>query len=212
MPNAKKSTKTSAHVSAGAPDGMGADQGRDVAATLSLGRSENDIGERIKEAREKRGWSQESASRLSKQFDPDRKGISRSVLAYYEKGRFRPGARELRILYRTLGVTPNWLVLGESDPNRLSEFRQRFKTDEAFYDALLIAIKKLDSDTLSAVARLVFVASSDEKDVKKLEGTLTEFGKLAYGLLDDLSARHEALDATARRITGAKKGTRGKTR
>ncbi len=49
---------------------------------------------------------------MSKEMDPDRKGIHRTVLVGYEAGHSKPGAREIRILCETLSITPNWLIYG----------------------------------------------------------------------------------------------------
>jgi transcriptional regulator with XRE-family HTH domain len=76
---------------------------------------EDGIGGRIRATREARGWSQTDVSNMSKELDPARKGVSRTVLVGYEAGQFRPGAREIRILCETLNVTPNWLIYGDDD-------------------------------------------------------------------------------------------------
>jgi transcriptional regulator with XRE-family HTH domain len=73
------------------------------------------IGSRIRASREARGWSQSALADHSKELDPARKGVSRTVLVGYEAGNFRPGAREIRILCETLGITPNWLIYGDED-------------------------------------------------------------------------------------------------
>lgn len=76
---------------------------------------EDGIGGRIRATREARGLSQTDVSNMSKELDPARKGVSRTVLVGYEAGQFRPGAREIRILCETLNVTPNWLIYGDDD-------------------------------------------------------------------------------------------------
>lgn len=126
---------------------------------------ESGIGDRIRDAREKRGLSQEGLSRLTKAFDIERQGISRTVLTGYEKGKFKPGTRELRILYQALGLTPNWLILGQNDPERMSALRGKFKTEEEFDNKLLDAIKKLDSESLNGVAHLIFSASANASEI-----------------------------------------------
>lgn len=83
---------------------------------------EQGIGERIrlKRAEVGDGLSVEDLSRVCKEFDPEGKGISRLALSRYEAGKFMPGARELRILCKALGISPNWLLLG-NDSDRLSK-------------------------------------------------------------------------------------------
>lgn len=173
----------------------------------AMGRPEDGVGDRIRHARERRNWTQEALSRITKQLDVDGKGISRSVLAYYEKGRFRPGTRELRILYSALGLTPNWLVLGEEDPHRLREFRKRFESDEQFFAALIDALKKLDSDSLNGIANLAFAASANAKE---FQGITDNLERLAYGLLDEASEKLAELKRVRRPKT-PKKGSSPKS-
>jgi transcriptional regulator with XRE-family HTH domain len=52
-----------------------------------------------------------------------RTGISRTVLQGYEAGRYKPGARELRLLAETLDCSPNRLLFGDE------EFRKRTHLD-----------------------------------------------------------------------------------
>jgi transcriptional regulator with XRE-family HTH domain len=42
--------------------------------------------------------------------------ISRAVLLGYERGRTRPGAREIKLLCEALKITPNKLIFGTEDP------------------------------------------------------------------------------------------------
>lgn len=73
---------------------------------------EDGIGSRLRAAREAKGHSQTHLAEHTKQVDPARKGIHRTVLVGYEAGHSRPGAREIRILCEALSVTPNWLIYG----------------------------------------------------------------------------------------------------
>lgn len=76
---------------------------------------EDGIGGRIRSVREARGWSQKELAGQTKELDPHRKGVSRTVLVGYEAGHFKPASREIRILCETLNVTPNWLIYGDND-------------------------------------------------------------------------------------------------
>jgi transcriptional regulator with XRE-family HTH domain len=75
---------------------------------------EDGIGERIRKMRETLKLSQSQFHQRTKEADPEGKGVSRTVLIGYESGKFKPGARELRVLCSTFGVTPAWLLLGVS--------------------------------------------------------------------------------------------------
>lgn len=79
---------------------------------------EDEIGERIKSAREGRGWTQQVLSTRTRMADPNGEGISRTVLVGYETGKTKPGAREIRLLSDALNITPNWLLLGNSVSTR----------------------------------------------------------------------------------------------
>jgi len=73
---------------------------------------EDGIGSRLRAAREAKGHSQTHLAEYTKEVDPARKGIHRTVLVGYEAGHSRPGAREIRILCEALSITPNWLIYG----------------------------------------------------------------------------------------------------
>jgi len=75
---------------------------------------EDGIGGRIRAAREAKGYSQTHLADYTKEVDPVRKGVHRTVLVGYEAGSTRPGAREIRILCEALSVTPNWLIYGSN--------------------------------------------------------------------------------------------------
>jgi transcriptional regulator with XRE-family HTH domain len=67
--------------------------------------SEDDfISVQIRTARERAGLSVVELGRLT--------GISKTVLHGYERGRTRPGAREIRAISNALKVSPNWLIFG----------------------------------------------------------------------------------------------------
>ncbi|WP_343602244.1 helix-turn-helix transcriptional regulator [Roseateles sp.] len=87
-----------------------------AARTDAFDASDIAIGQRIREAREVKGFTQSAVSVRSKWVDPDKKGISRTALIGYEAGTSRPGTRELRIICETLQVSPNFLVFGAERP------------------------------------------------------------------------------------------------
>lgn len=137
---------------------------------------EDGLGTRIRDARNTVNLSLEALSKLTKFMDQEKRGISRPVLSGYEKGTYKPGTRELRVLYETLGTTPNWLVLGNTSPDRKSEFRARFESDEQFYNQLLEAIKRLDSESQNGLANLIFKASASEGEINKMVSSFMALG------------------------------------
>lgn len=74
------------------------------------------LARRLREAREARALSQQGVATRTKWVDPEGKGVSRTALIGYEAGTSRPGARELRLLCQTLGVSPNELLFGAATP------------------------------------------------------------------------------------------------
>ncbi|MBX9900907.1 MAG: helix-turn-helix domain-containing protein [Burkholderiaceae bacterium] len=128
---------------------------------------EDGLGLRIKDARVTRGLSIEGVSKLSKYLDIEKRGISRPVLSGYEKGTYKPGTRELRILYATLGVSPNWLVLGESDPEKKAMWRARFNNEDEFFQQLQEAMKRLEPNALDGLASVIFNASVGTSTIKE---------------------------------------------
>lgn len=73
---------------------------------------ESDIGNRIREARERLGLSQAKFAELTKTADIEGRGIPRSVLIGYEAGKHKPGARELRVLCSALNIDIGALLYG----------------------------------------------------------------------------------------------------
>jgi transcriptional regulator with XRE-family HTH domain len=72
--------------------------------------SDNDIGLRIKAAREGLGFSQ---------IDMHNKtGLSRTVLINYEAGRHKPSAREIKLICDALQISPNFLIYGTEPPHQ----------------------------------------------------------------------------------------------
>lgn len=77
---------------------------------------EDGIGDRIRQARDRLGLSQARLSERTKERDHfENKGIPRSVLVGYESGKFKPGARELRLLCDALEVDIKHLLYGQED-------------------------------------------------------------------------------------------------
>lgn len=79
---------------------------------------EGGIGSRIKEARLRQAYdlSIEALSRLCKDCDGERQGITATTLLRYEQGKVLPGAREMRILCDALDVSADWLLFGFENP------------------------------------------------------------------------------------------------
>ena len=72
------------------------------------GGPEDHMKDRIRETREARGLSQSDLHRKT--------GLSRTVLAGYESGKHKPGARELRMICDVLEISPTYLIYGSEEP------------------------------------------------------------------------------------------------
>jgi transcriptional regulator with XRE-family HTH domain len=84
---------------------------------------ELELGARLAKLRERQLWSQEQLSQATKQHDSSGVGLSRAVISMYERGKNRPGTRELRILCDTLRVTPSELLYGSSAPFEVDKWQ-----------------------------------------------------------------------------------------
>lgn len=65
------------------------------------------IAIQLRRAREEANLSVIELSRLT--------GLSKTVLHGYERGRTKPGAREIRLLSNALRTSPNWLIFGSDE-------------------------------------------------------------------------------------------------
>lgn len=93
------------------------------------------IGKRITEARQRRGWSQETLA--------ERAGVTQGAVTNWERGIRLPRGRQMLALAEALGVSPAWIMeplyghpelAGASLPDQVADLRRRL--DEAL-DALL---------------------------------------------------------------------------
>jgi len=133
-------------------------------STNQLSVPEDGIAGRIRIVREQAGLSQTQFHQRTKEHDPEGKGISRTVLIGYESGKFKPGARELRVLCAAFKLSPAWLLLGEDGPPE----------DYEGLRAKLFA--GLGEPTLSDVFRLALVLTTLKPHEREA------IGVLAHGL------------------------------
>lgn len=75
--------------------------------------TDNEVGDRLRMAREQLGFTQSAVANRTKGVDPEGKGVSRTSLIGYEQGTSKPGLREIRLLCQVLSITPNWLIFGD---------------------------------------------------------------------------------------------------
>ncbi len=91
-------------------------------------------------------------------------GISKTVLHGYERGRTKPGAREIRLLSGALNISPNRLILGnesfETDTPRFTSIYRKLKArpELGFMLAFMyvpMVSPLLDEDELGSLMTLV---------------------------------------------------------
>lgn len=136
----------------------------------SLAVPEDGIGSRIRAARDAKGWSQTDLANLTKEIDPQRKGVSRTVLVGYEGGQFKPAAREIRILCETLSITPNWLIFGSDFAGGTEQVSMEAARKNGLFAAMRVAlaIGVLKSHERTAFQSLVLSMAGRELGDRKL--------------------------------------------
>jgi transcriptional regulator with XRE-family HTH domain len=119
----------------------------------------SDFGQRLRVAREERGFTQGAVATRAKMLDTEKKGISRTALVGYEAGTSKPGLREIVLLCEVLRVSPNWLIYGSESapaaslPSMELLSRTPNKIDDVLTTALaLTALKGHERDALQSLA------------------------------------------------------------
>lgn len=118
---------------------------------------EMSFGDRIRQARDERGFTQGAVATRTKLIDVDGRGVSRTALIGYEQGTSNPGLREIRLICEVLCVTPNWLIFGTDSAfsvehtgaellQRTSQFESVMRTALA-----LSALKGHERDAIQSV-------------------------------------------------------------
>jgi transcriptional regulator with XRE-family HTH domain len=160
---------------------------------------EDGVGSRLRAAREARGISQTALAEHSKSVDPDRKGVSRTVIVGYEAGQFKPGAREIRILCEALLVTPNWLIYGSDFAGGTEQASMEAVRKNGLFAAmrLALAIAVLKPHERNAFSSLVLSMAGRELGDHKLSVLFLLAGKIAE---PGASALVEGMDIPAERL------------
>lgn len=156
---------------------------------------EDGIGSRLRAVREARGWSQTDVAHMTKELDPHRKGVSRTVIVGYEAGNFKPGAREIRLLCETLTVTPNWLIYGSDFAGGTEQASMEAARKNGLFAAmrLALAIAVLKPHERSAFQSLVLSMAGRELGDRKLSNLFILAAGLAIPGVDKLQ-EHLGMD------------------
>lgn len=147
----------------------------------------------LRRAREARGLTHSELHRQT--------GISRPVLFGYEAGRTKPGAKELRLLAETLGVTPNRLLFGTEEPFKPRPgLRSLVKLRNSPMMILIvtmlmpIAFAALDDDQVESLLTMLasLVESRDKESYKKISAIVEVFSEeIGNGTPAEMSALAE---------------------
>lgn len=87
---------------------------------------EGRLGERLKYARAQLELNIDALSRLTEEYDSNRKGVSPTSISRYESGENLPGTFEFRLLCDALDVPAQWLLYGEVPNAGKNEYEQNF--------------------------------------------------------------------------------------
>lgn len=124
-------------------------------------RPEQELGSRLKDARESKFLTQGELANLTKSLDSEEKGISRAVISLYEKGVNRPSPTELRLLCEALKVTPNYFIYGDEHPfdseslHENARLGTRDRSTPAGYAWLAYVMANIHHNHYDAVMKLV---------------------------------------------------------
>ena len=172
---------------------------------------EDFIGDRIREAREALGLSQTALATRTKLSDKKGVGISRTVIVGYEAGTHKPGARELRILCETLGVTPNWMLYRKDAPFEVQQASMDFirGSDEiksAFRLALaVLVLKPHERDLVGSLVLSIAGRALGDARLSSLGVTATMFANEAKDLLSasapGWNAAGESIEAVMQQLS-----------
>jgi transcriptional regulator with XRE-family HTH domain len=137
-------------------------------------------------------------ARQTKDKDPEGKGISRSALVEYERGTYRPGTRELRILCNALRVTPNFLIFGKEEPfaalpKSLQTIRQTADRTSKYaaIAAVSVFVMALEEDQLHAHLKLLedsVKARKTEDQFRDLLATVQAFAEKTKPMIDAIES------------------------
>jgi transcriptional regulator with XRE-family HTH domain len=153
---------------------------------------EDQIGDRIREAREAMGLTQVGLATRTKLIDVKGEGISRTVIIGYEAGNYKPGAREMRILCETLSITPNWLLYRKETPFEVTQASMHFmrgKDEVTAAVRLAMAAMLLKPHERDLIASLVLSIGGRAIGDSRLSGLLVVASFIADTVREDL-AKH----------------------
>lgn len=149
---------------------------------------EHGIGDRIRAAREARGLSQTALAQRTAMSDSTGKGVGRTVLFGYESGKFRPGAREIRLICQALSITPNWLILGDDAASTQASMEMVRQRDWIAAVRLAMAISILKPHERAGFQSLVLSLAGRQLGDLRLSSLLMMGSMVARGSMSELKS------------------------
>jgi transcriptional regulator with XRE-family HTH domain len=149
---------------------------------------EHGIGDRIRAAREARGLSQTALAGRTAMADATGKGVGRTVLFGYESGKFRPGAREIRLICQALSVTPTWLIMGDEAASTQASMELVRQRDWIAAVRLAMAISILKPHERAGFQSLVLSLAGRQLGDMRLSSLLTMGSMVARGSMPELKS------------------------
>ena len=136
------------------------------------------FAERLRTAREERGFPQGAVATRTKLIDPQGKGVSRTAIIGYEQGATRPSTRELRLLCEVLHVTPNMLIYGTDSAGKaalpsLGFFNNKESSGLRAVVTLSLALLALKGHERDSLLALVLSLAGRQLGDKRLSSLLS---------------------------------------
>lgn len=153
-----------------------------------------------------------SIADLSKQT-----GISKTVLLGYERGRTKPGAREIRLLCAALHISPNRLLFGsdefEANPSEFTSLfrkvRARPELGAILYSMCIpLVAQVMDEDEIASLFRIV--AALMRARNPEASGHILNVASEAIAALDKITMADGAIKISAQELLNLMEDTRKK--
>jgi transcriptional regulator with XRE-family HTH domain len=161
----------------------------------------NDLtfGDRIRQARDDRGFTQGAVAVRTKLRDVEGRGVSRTALIGYEQGTSNPGLREIKLLCEVLSVTPNWLIFGTDSAISVAHtavemLRQRDQFETVLRTAL--ALMALKGHELEAIQSVVLSLAGRQLGDMRLSGLLSLTESMKDAFIEQVKLNSPSFDET----------------
>ena len=145
------------------------------------------VAAELANARQRAGLSQNELHRLT--------GISRTVIAKYEVGENKPGARELKLLCDALKVTPNRVIYGKETPFESSPLHDALvlDSDEQMIIRGVLFMSMLTREDRAAVLTLIYSLLRGQRGKRAFDTMMKVVNVTSEALAEKISPAGKAL-------------------